>query len=176
MGLCISDWFLSHDVIEVFSWDFPSITGSSLKHFFKLIGVHSFSKFFSYSSDVVEIDCSSSVIIKQVENSIDSSLNKFIITLVYLSPNFEVIASKNYSKSISRPSDYKSAIMLKIVGFFDSKPKLCMADLSSLHIISITLGQFCQWPQCQTNWRLLSVPQFHQLWAQVFRWSFWLVL
>ena len=54
-----------------------------------------------------------------------------MFTLDYLSPNLEVIPSKNYSKSISLPSAYKSEIMLKMVGFFDSKPKDCMADLSS---------------------------------------------
>ena len=55
------------------------------------------------------------------------------ITLVYLSPSLEVMASKNYSKSIYLPSDSKSAIMLKIVGFFDSKPRLCMADFNYLN-------------------------------------------
>ena len=39
---------------------------------------------------------------------------------------------KNSSKSISRPSLSRSAIMLKIVGFFDSKPSDCMADFSYL--------------------------------------------
>jgi hypothetical protein len=49
-----------------------------------------------------------------------------------LSPSFEVIASKNYSNSISVPSFSKSAIMLYIVGFFYWKPKDYIAALSSL--------------------------------------------
>lgn len=55
-----------------------------------------------------------------------------IPVLDYLSPNFDVMASRNSSKSISLPSDSRSAIMLKIVGFLDSNPKLCMADFNSL--------------------------------------------
>lgn len=54
------------------------------------------------------------------------------ITLVYLSPNLAVIPSKNSSKSISLPSASRSEIMLKMVGFLVSNPRLCMADLSSL--------------------------------------------
>jgi hypothetical protein len=53
-------------------------------------------------------------------------------TLLSLSPNFEVMASRNYSKSISRPWLSRSAIMWKIVGFLDSKPRLCIAAFSSL--------------------------------------------
>jgi len=53
-------------------------------------------------------------------------------TLDSLSPNLDVIPSRNSSKSTSRPNPSRSAIMLKIVGFLDSNPKLCMADLSSL--------------------------------------------
>ncbi len=40
--------------------------------------------------------------------------------------------SKNYSKSISLPSASRSAIMLKMVGFLDSKPSDCMADFNYL--------------------------------------------
>lgn len=50
------------------------------------------------------------------------------------------MASRNSSKSISRPSLSRSAIMLKIVGFLDSKPKLCIADLSSLNHRNSYLG------------------------------------
>jgi hypothetical protein len=49
-----------------------------------------------------------------------------------LSPNLAVIPSRNSSKSIYLPSASRSAIILKIVGFLDSNPKLCIADLSSL--------------------------------------------
>jgi hypothetical protein len=65
-----------------------------------------------------------------------SSSNKSKILLIpfldYLSPNLDVIASKNSSKSIYLPSLSSSAIIWKIVGFLDSKPKLCIADLSYL--------------------------------------------
>ena len=57
-----------------------------------------------------------------------------------LSPSLAVIASKNSSKSIYLPSLSRSAIILKIVGFLDSNPRLCMADLSSLHKINDYLG------------------------------------
>lgn len=53
-------------------------------------------------------------------------------TLDSLSPNFEVIPSRNSSKSTYRPNDSRSAIMLNMVGFLLSKPKLCIADLSYL--------------------------------------------
>ena len=65
-------------------------------------------------------------------------------TLDSLSPNLAVIASKNSSKSIYRPSLSRSAIILKMVGFLDSKPKLCMADLSHLNRAIYTSDQFCQ--------------------------------
>lgn len=73
------------------------------------------------------------------------------ITLDSLSPNLEVIASRNSSKSIYLPSDSKSAIMLKMVGFFDSNPRLCIADLSSLRQLKTTLGRFYLWLQYRTN-------------------------
>ena len=72
------------------------------------------------------------MLIDPVRSSSNRSKILLIPFLVYLSPSFEVIASKNYSKSIYLPSDYKSAIILKIVGFLDSNPRLCIADLSSL--------------------------------------------
>jgi hypothetical protein len=71
---------------------------------------------------------------------------RVIDTLVSLSPNLEVMASKNYSKSISRPWPYKSAIIWKIVGFFDSKPRLCIAALSSLRQTNLYLGSILPVP------------------------------
>ena len=72
------------------------------------------------------------IIIKEIKDLVNTSLNKLKITRLSLSPNFEVIPSRNYSKSTSLPKDSSSAIMLKIVGFLDSNPRLCMALLSSL--------------------------------------------
>lgn len=59
-------------------------------------------------------------------------------TLDSLSPSLEVIASRNSSKSIYLDSDSRSAIMLNIVGFFASKPKLCIADFNYLDHFEIT--------------------------------------
>jgi hypothetical protein len=73
------------------------------------------------------------MLIVPVRSSSNKSKILLIPFLVSLSPNFEVIASRNYSKSISLPSLYKSAIILKIVGFLDSNPRLCIADLSYLN-------------------------------------------
>lgn len=63
-----------------------------------------------------------------------------LFTLDSLSPNLAVIPSKNSSKSISRPSAYKSAIILNMVGFLDSKPRLCIADFNSLNSRFFLLG------------------------------------
>lgn len=57
------------------------------------------------------------IVVEKIENFVDAVLNYLRNTRDYLSPSFEVIPSKNYSKSISLPRDSKSAIILKIVGF-----------------------------------------------------------
>ncbi len=126
-----SEGFLGHDVIKVLSGDFSSISGGSLQHLLQLGGVHGLTQLFSDSFNIVDIDEACSIVVEQVENLIDAVLNQLISTLDYLSPNRAVMPSKNYSKSISLPSAYKSAIILKIVGFLDSKPKLCMAAFNS---------------------------------------------
>jgi len=72
------------------------------------------------------------VIVEEIENFIDSCLNDSTITLDSLSPRREVMPSRNSSKSTSRPRPSRSAIMLKIVGFLLSNPRLLMADFSSL--------------------------------------------
>lgn len=72
------------------------------------------------------------IIVEEVEDLIDSSLNDCMITRDSLSPKREVMPSRNSSKSTSRPRPSRSAIMLKIVGFLLSNPRLLMADFSSL--------------------------------------------
>jgi hypothetical protein len=71
----ISDSFLGHNVVEIFAGDFPAITCSSLKHFFQLAGIHGFSQLLCDSSDVIKVDGSGAIIIKEIKNSIDSGLN-----------------------------------------------------------------------------------------------------
>lgn len=104
-----------------------------MKHLFKLLNIHGLSELLRHSPDVVCVDGSGFIVVKEVEDFVDAVLCKFGNTLDSLSPSLEVMASKNSSKSISRPSLSSSVIMLKIVGFFDSKPRLCIADFSSLN-------------------------------------------
>lgn len=116
-GWIASEGFFSHYVVKIFSWDFSSIRGSSLEHLFQLLHIHGLAQFLWNSSNVIWVDHSWMVIIKKVENFIYSSLNNNKNTRESLSPNFEVMPSKNSSKSTYRPNDSKSAIMLKMVGF-----------------------------------------------------------
>ena len=94
--------------------------------------VHGLSQLFGNSTDVIRVDSASVIIIKKIENFIDAILNKKYFTLDYLSPSFDVIPSINSSKSTSLPKPYSSEIILKMVGFLDSNPRLCIADLSYL--------------------------------------------
>ena len=71
------------------------------------------------------------VVVEQVEDFVNTVLNKSKYTLDSLSPSLEVMPSRNSSKSTSRPSPSRSAIMLKMVGFLLSKPSDCMADFNS---------------------------------------------
>ena len=72
------------------------------------------------------------VVVEEIEDLIDSCLSDVRITLDSLSPRREVMPSRNSSKSTSRPRPSRSAIMLKMVGFLLSNPRLLMADFSSL--------------------------------------------
>lgn len=168
----ISEWFFRHNVVEIFSVDLASIAGSSLKHFFQLLNTHRLAQLFCNSFDIVHIDWSCFVIVKQIEYLVDSVLNQIKFTLDSLSPNLEVIASKNSSKSISRPSLSSYVIMWKMVGFLDSKPRLCMADLSYLYVEFGTLGLFFLWLQCRRDWRPIWVPRFSLPLVLVFQFSF----
>lgn len=140
-----SNGFFSHNVVEILSSDLSTIACCSLKHFLQLSSVHGFTELLSNSFNIGKVDTSSAVIVEQVENAVNTSLiYKLVFTLDSLSPSFEVIASKNYSKSISRPSASRSAIMLNIVGFLASNPKLCIADFNSLRHMLCTWGRFFQ--------------------------------
>ena len=125
-----SKCFLGHDVIKIFSGYLSAVGGCSLEHFLEFLDVHGLSQLFGNSADVIRVDCSSVVVIKKVENFIDAVLNNKYFTLDYLSPSFEVIPSMNSSKSTSLPKLSRSEIILKMVGFLDSNPRLCIADLS----------------------------------------------
>ena len=127
-----SEGLLGHDIVKVLTAYFSSIRRSPLQHFLQLLNAHSFTKFFGHPLYVGHVDATTLVIVKQLKYFVDSVLNRSILTLLSLSPSFDVIASRNSSKSISRPSASNSVIMLKIVGFFASNPRLCMADFSSL--------------------------------------------
>lgn len=96
----ISKGFFRHNIVEILSWNFPAIAGSSLEHLFKLLHIHCFSQLFGYSLDIIYIDASCLIIIKEIEYLIYSALYRLKNTLDSLSPSFEVIASRNYSKSI----------------------------------------------------------------------------
>jgi hypothetical protein len=98
-----SKGLLGHDVIEVLARDLASIGGGSLQHLFKLLNSHSLSKFLCNSLDVVCIDGSCFIVIEKVEYFVDPILYSLRYTRDSLSPSFEVMASKNSSKSISRP-------------------------------------------------------------------------
>lgn len=91
----VSDGSFGHDIIEVFSRYLPSIGGSSLKHLLQFAGIHSFSKLFGNSSNIIEADVPSTIIIEKIKDSVNTGLNQIIVTLVSLSPNLAVMASKN---------------------------------------------------------------------------------
>ena len=76
----------SHDVVEILFWDFPSIWSCSLQHVLKLLDIHGLSKFFGDSADVIGVDGASVVIIKQVEDFVNTVLNKlnWIPLIIYL--------------------------------------------------------------------------------------------
>lgn len=128
----LSEGFLCHYVIKVFPCYLAAVACCPLQHLLELLDAHSLSQLLRHTLYIIHIYRSSFVIVEKIENFVDSSLNNNKCTLDYLSPSFEVIASRNSSKSISRPSPSSSAIIWKIVGFLDSKPRLCMADLSYL--------------------------------------------
>jgi hypothetical protein len=126
-----SEGLLGHDVVEVLAGDLPSVRGSPLQHLLQLLNVHSFSELLGDPADVVGVHGAGVVVVEEIKDLVDSILAISRSTLLSLSPSLEVMPSRNSSKSTSLPRDSSSAIMLKMVGFLDSKPRLCMADLSS---------------------------------------------
>lgn len=78
MWICCnwSEWFFSHDVVEVFLGDFTAVGGSPLEHFLELLQAHVFSQLLSHSLDIVHVNSSTSVIIEQVEYFVDALLSR----------------------------------------------------------------------------------------------------
>ena len=70
----LSECFFCHDAIEILSWDFPSIGGCTLEHFFEFTTIHGLSKFLGYSSDIGDVDKASSIVVKQIKDFINSVL------------------------------------------------------------------------------------------------------
>lgn len=70
----LSESFFGHNVVEIFSWNFSSIRGSPLKHFFQLAVIHGLAQFLGDSLDIVDIDEASSVVIKEIKDFINSVL------------------------------------------------------------------------------------------------------
>jgi hypothetical protein len=71
-----SECFFSHNIVEVLFRDLSAISRSSLKHLLKFIKTHGLSKLFSYSFNIININETSSIIIKKIKNFINTSLYK----------------------------------------------------------------------------------------------------
>lgn len=69
-----SESLFCHDVVEVFSGDFPAVCSSSLEHLFKLSTAHCLSEFLCDSLDVINIDEACLVVVEQVEDFINTIL------------------------------------------------------------------------------------------------------
>ena len=63
---------LSHDEVEIFEADLVSIGGSTLKHFLQFFGAHSLSQLLGDASQIMDANSGRLVVVKQVENSVDS--------------------------------------------------------------------------------------------------------
>lgn len=126
-----SEGLFGHDVVEVLTGNLATVGGCPLQHLLQLLHVHGLAQLLSHAADVGRFDEASVVVVEKIENFVDAILRKMIFTLDSLSPNLDVMPSRNSSKSTSLPRDSSSAIMLKIVGFLLSNPRLCIADLSS---------------------------------------------
>ena len=112
------------------------------------------------------------IIVEEVEDLIDSSLNDFMITRDSLSPKREVMPSRNSSKSTSRPRPSRSAIMLKIVGFLLSNPRL----LSLFHLSNAPMDysmnsgkeQKQQMDTGRISFKVQSITQFPNVFSMLF--------
>jgi hypothetical protein len=82
-----SKGLFGHDIIEIFSGNFSSVGGGSLEHFLQLSDTHSLAQLLGNSLDIVYIDESSLIIIKKVENLVDTILyrtNKLLLIIYRL--------------------------------------------------------------------------------------------
>ena len=71
-----SEALLGHDIIEVFPGDLAAVSGCSLQHFLQLLNTHSLTEFLGYSFDIINVNGSAFVIVKQLEDLVDAVLNK----------------------------------------------------------------------------------------------------
>ena len=100
-----SEGLLGHDVVEILSSDLAAVGGCPLEHFLEFLDVHGFSEFLGHPADVVGVDGAGVVVVEEVKDLIDAVLHREGLTLLSLSPNLDVMPSKNSSKSTSLPSD-----------------------------------------------------------------------
>ena len=56
---------------------------------------HSFAELFGHAFDVVGVDAAGFVFVEEVEDLVDAVLHNIMLTRDSLSPNLEVMASKN---------------------------------------------------------------------------------
>ena len=127
-----SERFLRHYVIEILAGDLSAVAGRALQHLLEFLDVHGLAQFLGHPADVVGVYQPRVIVVEEVEDLVDAVLCQSILTLDSLSPRREVMPSRNSSKSTYLPSPSRSAIMLKMVGFLLSKPRLCMALFSYL--------------------------------------------
>lgn len=78
IGNARSKCFFGHNVIEIFTTDFPTISRGSLQHFLQFWDIHGFSELLGHPSDVVNVDVATSIIIKQIEDTVNSISALFI--------------------------------------------------------------------------------------------------
>jgi len=90
-----SECFFGHDVVEIVFADFPTVSSCPLEHLLEFLDIHGLSQLLGHSSDVVRIYVSGMVVVEQVKDLVYTVLNNSATTLDSLSPNFDVIPSKN---------------------------------------------------------------------------------
>ena len=73
-----SKCLLRHNEVKVIWCDCLAIASSSLEHIFKLFNTHSLSQLSSDSSQIVNSDCASLIVIKECEYSHDSLSSVFV--------------------------------------------------------------------------------------------------
>lgn len=90
-----SKGFFRHNVVEVLSWDLSSVWCSTLQHLLQLLDIHGFSQLLGDSFNIIWVYWACVVVVEKIENLVDAVLSHNKCTRDYLSPNFEVMPSKN---------------------------------------------------------------------------------